>query len=156
MALANYVQHWINNNETPKQIKDIVGYCIRRENGKVFEGWDEETIESMVTYHGTKQTLITMYDEDGEIQGVLMWYNCNYEDGWDFVMDWEEDDLDGDTIFIAFLFASDTEALKKMTLKLIEKEPDVLTKKLVTLRYRNGAPTKVDMTTKYFNKILKR
>ena len=153
--LASYIRKWLEINGVPKKVKDIVGYCIRKENGKVFDDWDKDVITTMVAYHLAKDTISVVYEGD-EVVGVHMWYNCNYDDGWDFVMDWEEDDLDGDTIFIAFLFASDTEALKKMTLKLIEKEPDVLTKKLVTLRYRNGEPTKVDMTTKYFSKILKR
>jgi hypothetical protein len=36
MALANHVQKWLEINGTPKEVEDIVRYCISKENGKVF------------------------------------------------------------------------------------------------------------------------
>jgi hypothetical protein len=62
---------------------------------------------------------------------------------------------DGDAIFMAFLFASNTSAWKQMLLKFIELEPDCLIKKLLGVRLRKGSPTRVKYSTKIFTKILK-
>lgn len=154
MATASYVRKWLEINGTPVQVEKIVGYCIKKENGKVFDDWGEDIITTMVAYHMMKNTISVVYDGD-EVVGVHMWYNCNYEDGWEFIRDWEEDRKDGDAIFLAFLFAENRKVLKQLTLDLLAKEPDVLIKKLIGIRHRHGLPTKVDLSTKYFNKLLK-
>lgn len=154
MKLASFVSKWLDLNETPKKIKDIVGYCIRKENGEVFSGADENYVTTMVTYHIAKNTISVVYDGD-EVVGVHMWYNCNYDDGWEFVRDWTEDDPNGDAVFLAFLFSDNKNVLKQLTIDLINKEPSVLDKKLIGIRYKHGQPCKVDLSTKYFKKILK-
>jgi len=152
--LANAVQGYLNQNGTPEHVEKIVKYCIKKENGKVFDGWGENIITTMVTYHISKKTISVIYDKD-EVVGVHMWYNCNHEKGWDFIRDWEEDDPNGDAIFLAFLFAENRQILKELTLDLIEKEPNVLIKKLIGIRNRYGVPTKIDLSLKYLNKFLK-
>jgi len=153
--LANFVQGYIEKYGVPDEVKKITKYCREKENGKVFPQEEEATINTIIFYHITKNTIITVKDKDGNIIGVVMWYNCDYEDGWDFVLNWEEDKKDGDTVFIAFLFAENRKVLKELTANLIEKEPDVLTKKLIGIRQRRGIPTKIDLSVKYFNKLLK-
>jgi hypothetical protein len=153
--LANFVQGYIEKYGVPDEVKKITKYCREKENGKVFPQEEEATINTIIFYHITKNTIITVKDKDENIIGVVMWYNCDYEDGWDFVLNWEEDKKDGDTVFIAFLFAENRKVLKKLTADLIEKEPDVLTKKLIGIRQRRGIPTKIDLSVKYFNKLLK-
>jgi len=133
----------------------VVDYCIENENGKVFQDWDKETLRQLVAYHQAKGTLIVLSDKEQSIQGVFMWYNCDSDDRWSFVHNWEEDKPMGDAIFMAFLFASSLNAWKQLLLKFIEREPDCLTKKLLGVRLRRGEPTRVNYTTKLFTKILK-
>jgi hypothetical protein len=83
-----------------------------------------------------------------------MWYNCNEEDDWSFVQSWLPDQEDGDAIFMAFLYASNNEAFKRITANFILKCPEVTTKKLIGIRHRQGAPTRITYTPKLFNKIL--
>ena len=84
MALANHVRKWLEINGTPSEVKKIVDYCLRKENGKVFDDWGEDIITTMVTYHMFKKTISVIYDGE-EVVGVHMWYNCNYEDGWNLL-----------------------------------------------------------------------
>jgi hypothetical protein len=79
-----------------------------------------------------------------------MWYNCNYEDNWKFVEEWHLDDKNGDTVFLAFMWASNTKDFKRLIMNLIVNEPTVLSKKLTSLRTK----TKIDYSTKVFAKIL--
>jgi hypothetical protein len=148
----------LNSKEQPHftaYVDRIVDYCIENENGKVFEDWDKETLRQLVAYHQAKGTLIALADDEANIQGVFMWYNCDKDEQWSFVYNWNEDKKDGDAIFMAFLFASNTSAWKQMLLTFIEREPDCLTKKLLGVRHRQGKPTRVEYTTKLFAKILK-
>ena len=85
-----------------------------------------------------------------------MWYNCDYTDDWTFVENWEEDKKDGDTTWLAFLFGDSNEVMKELILDFIKKEPDVLTKKLVAIREKRNIPTRIDVSRKYFSKILKK
>ena len=151
--LANYVRKWIELKGIPKTVKDIVGYCIRKENGKVFDDWDKDVITTMVTYHMFKKTISVVYEDD-QVVGVHMWYNCNYDDGWDFIKNWEEDKKDGDTVFLAFLFADNKIVMKKLAIDLIEKEPSVLTKNLISIRQRHGGPERVEYSLKFLKKLL--
>jgi hypothetical protein len=151
---ASYVRKWIEINGIPKEVEKIVGYCIRKENGKVFDDWGEDIITTMVTYHMMKKTISVVYDGD-EVVGVHMCYNCNYDDGWDFIKNWEEDKPNGDTVFLAFLFADNKEAMRKLTIDLIEREPDVLTKNIISIRQRNGGPERVEYSLKFLKKLLK-
>jgi hypothetical protein len=108
----------------------------------------------MVAYHWAKKTLIVHTHEDGTIRGVFMWYNCNKDDGWDFINSWKSDREDGDSIFMAFLFAEDKDAFKDLTKDFINKCPEVLEKNKIGLRYRSGFPKKIIYTNKLFRKII--
>ena len=155
MSLASYVRKWLEINGTPKEVEKIVGYCIRKENGKVFYGMDKETITTMVTYHFFKKTISVIYEGE-EVVGVHMWYNCDYTDDLSFIESWEEDKENGDTIFMAFLFAESNDVMKKLIHDFMDKEPDMLTKKLVGQRMKGGDTKRVDISRKYFSKILKK
>lgn len=141
--------------EFASYVNKVTEYCIDNENGKVFDEWNEETIRQLVAYHLLKDTLVVMADEDHKVQGVFMWYNCNNDYTWDFVKEWKEDVKDGDSIFMAFLFASNSKAFKEMVLRFIMKEPDVLHKKLIGVRERNGCPVRVDYSQKLLARLLK-
>ncbi len=133
---------------------EVVQFCKDNENGKVFDGWEEELIRLMVAYHWAKKTLIVHQDELGGIKGVFMWYNCNEEDGWHFINKWHPDREDGDSIFLAFLFARDTPAFKELTLDFLNRCPEALEKKKLGLRYRSGFPKRVTYDNRLFKKIL--
>jgi len=155
--LLQSVQIALKNNEQKEaldHIDEIVKFCIKHENGKVFDGWDKDLIRLMVAYHWAKKTLIVHTQEDGTIRGVFMWYNCNKDDGWDFINSWESDREDGDSIFMAFLFAEDKDAFKDLTKDFINKCPEVLEKNKIGLRYRSGFPKKIIYSNKLFKKII--
>ena len=145
-------------NATQKEalvfIDKVVDFCIEKENAKVLEGWDRDTVRLLVSYNMAKGTFLCTESEDAEITGVLMWYNCNYDDKWDFLEGWYPDDKNGDTIFLAFMWSSNTKDFKKLIMNLIVTEPTVLSKKLTSLRTKKKQPTKIDYSTKVFAKIL--
>lgn len=137
-----------------QMVEDIVDFCIEHENGKVLEGWERETIRLLVAYHMAKETLLVSYDQDQKIDGVFMWYNCNSDDDWFMVYDWDADKPEGDAIFMAFVYAANNEAFKKLTANFMVKCPEAQTKKLLGIRYRQGSPKRVEYTPKLFQKIL--
>jgi len=152
--LANFVQGYIEKYGVPNEVQKITKYCIDRENGKVFRNETEETIQTIVFYHIAKKTIIVEKDEDNNVKGVLMWYNCDYDDGWDFICNWEEDKPEGDTILLAYFFADNIKYIKRGIEKLLQKEPNVLTKKLTGYRLRQFNPQKVDFSNRLFDKFL--
>ena len=152
--LANVVQGYIEKYGVPNEVQKITKYCIDRENGKVFRNETEETIQTIVFYHIAKNTIIVEKDEDNNVKGVFMWYNCDYDDGWDFICNWEEDKPEGDTILIAYFFADNIKYIKRGIEKLLQKEPNVLTKKLTGYRLRQFNPQKVDFPNRVFDKFL--
>ena len=83
-----------------------------------------------------------------------MWYNCNEDDGWDFINNWESDREDGDSIFLAFLFAEGKDAFKELTQDFLERCPEAMEKKKLGIRPRNGMPTRVTYDNRLFKKIL--
>jgi len=133
---------------------EIVDFCLEHENGKVFDGWDKELIRLMVAYHWAKKTIIVHYNDEDNIQGVFMWYNCNEDDEWEFINGWEADREDGDSIFLAFLFAKEKDSLKKMTKNFLARCPEVLEKNKISIRQKNGVPTRVNYDNRLFKKIL--
>lgn len=141
-----------NQPEAVQWIDSIVDFCIKHENGKVFDGWEREDVQLMVAYHIAKKTLIYVH-EDGEIKGVFMWYNCNHDDNWNFVQDWTPDRPDGDSVFLAFLFSESTPYFKELT-ELFLKSEDTADKRLLGIRYRNGFPKRVEYKPELFKKIL--
>lgn len=122
--------------------------------GEVLDNWEPESVRILIGYHMAKGTFICEQDADGEIEGVLMWYNCDNDDTWDMVHNWQMDKPNGDSVFMAFLYAKNNAAFKKVTLGIIAKEPNVLWKKLIGLRMKSGVATKMNYTTKLFSKIL--
>ena len=150
--LASYIRKWLEINGVPKKVKDIVGYCIRKENGKVFDDWDEGVITTMVAYHLAKDTISVIYEDD-EVVGVHMWYNCNYDDGWDFIKNWEQDRADGDTVFLAFLFADNRDVMQQLAIDLLQKNLDIENKKLISIRQRNGGPERVENPQNFLKKL---
>jgi hypothetical protein len=140
--------------EAIELIDKVVDFCIKHENGKVLDGWPRDLIQLLVAYHMAKDTILIDLEQDEEIKGVYMWYNCNEEDDWSFVQSWLPDQEDGGAIFMAFLYASNNEAFKRIAANFILKCPEVTTKKLIGIRHRQGAPTRITYTPKLFNKIL--
>jgi len=149
LALKNAEQ-----KEALDQVDEAVEFCIKHENGKVFEGWDKELIRLMVAYHWAKKTLIVHKNEDRTIRSILMWYNCDKGDGWNFINNWEPDKEDGDSIFMAFLFAEGKDSFKELTKDFINKCPEVLTKNKIGIRYRSGFPKRMIYSNKLFKKII--
>jgi len=150
LALQNATQ-----KEALVYIDKVVDFCIEKENGKVLDGWPRDLIQLLVAYHMAKDTFIAEQDAEGNILGVFMWYNCDEDDDWFFVQNWEADKEDGNSIFMAFLFAEDNQSFKKLTHNFITQCPEVMEKKLLGIRYRKGNPTRVVYSTALFNKILR-
>ena len=150
LALQNATQ-----KEALVYIDKVVDFCIEKENGKVLDGWPRDLIQLLVSYHMAKDTFIAEQDTEGNILGVFMWYNCDEEDDWFFVQNWESDKEGGNAIFMAFLFAEDNQTFKQMTHNFIIQCPEVMEKKLLGIRYRKGNPTRVVYSTALFNKILR-
>jgi len=142
-----------NQPEAVREIDRIVDFCITHENGKVFDGWDRGTVQLMVAYHIAKNTLIYIQQDD-EIKGVFMWYNCNNDDNWNFVYDWIPDRPDGDSVFLAFLFSESTPFFKELTELFLKTGVNIEGKRLFGIRHRNGFPKKVEYNQKLFKKIL--
>jgi hypothetical protein len=130
-------------------------WIIALENGKVLQGWDKDALRQLVAYHQAKGTLIVLSDDQANIQAVGMWYNCDENDDWSMIQNWSADAKNGNAVFMAFLYANSTSAFKQVILKFIEREPDILWKKLIGVRYRKGVPTRTEYTAKLFSKILK-
>lgn len=150
LALQNATQV-----EAIQLIEDVTDFCIAHENGKVFYNWDRDVIKLMVAYHLAKDTIGIVSEKDGSISGVHMWYNCNYDDDWNFVLQWEPDREDNDSIFMAFLFASSPKSFKKLTEAFIKEYNRQGPKKLIGIRQRGeGTPTRVEYKEKLFKKIL--
>ena len=149
---ASIVRDWLEINGVPKKVKDIVGYCIRKENGKVFDDWDKDVITTMVAYHLAKDTISVVYEGD-EVVGVHMWYNCNYDDGWNFIKNWEEDRDNADTVFLAFLFADNKDIMQKLAVDLLSKNKDISDKKIISIRQKNGHPERVEYPQKFLKKL---
>ena len=135
-------------------IDKVVDFCIAKENGKVLYGWPCDLIQLLVAYHMAKNTFIVEQDEDGKIIGVFMWYNCDEDDDWFFIQNWTPDREDGNAIFLAFIFAENNTAFKGITRQFIAMCPEFAEKKLISIRHRQGAPTRITYTPKLFNKIL--
>jgi hypothetical protein len=149
LALQNATQ-----DEAMRHIEEVVDFCIEHENGRVFDDWDRNTVKLMVAYHWAKDTLLVLRDDEGNVKGVFMWYHCNESDDWEFVANWEEDRENSDSIFLAFLFAADSESFKQLTRDFLSKCPEAKEKKLLGMRYRSGFPRRITYTYKLFKKIL--
>ena len=92
--LLQSVQLALQNAEQKEAIAfidKVVDFCIEKENGKVLDGWPRDLIQLLVAYHMAKDTFIAEQDAEGNILGVFMWYNCDEEDDWFFVQNWESD-----------------------------------------------------------------
>jgi hypothetical protein len=153
-GLVYYALNELNTNtQFAELVQDIVDYCRSKENGEVFDGWDDNVISHIIAYHLVKDTCILCMD-DGKITGVAMWYNCNSSDDWSFIEEWHPDDRCGDSVFIAFLFSESSQCLRRMCASLLIKEPSVLTKKIIGLRHRNGYPCRVEYRNSVFKKVL--
>jgi|TARA_Y100000114_G_scaffold104843_1_gene98080 hypothetical protein len=135
-------------------IDKVVDFCIEHENGKVLAGWPEELIRLLVGYHMAKDTLIVEQDEEGNITGVGMWYNCDENADWDFIKNWEPDNKNANGIFLGFLYANSTELFKKMTRKFLKLCPEAMHKKLIMMRHRSHVSKRVESNYRLFNKIL--
>ena len=83
-----------------------------------------------------------------------MWYNCNEDDGWEFINNWEDEREDGDSRFLAFLFAEGTDAVQQSPPDFVDTCPEVLTKNKNCVRYRSGFPKRVNYDNRLFKKIL--
>ena len=150
LALQNATQ-----KEALVYIDKVVDFCIEKENGKVLDGWPRDLIQLLVAYHMAKDTFIAEQDAEGNILGVFMWYNCDEDDDWFFIQNWTPDREDGNSIFMAFLFAKDSKSFKKLTRNFLARCPEVTQRKLLGIRQRRGAPTKVVYSIELFNRILR-
>jgi hypothetical protein len=136
-------------------IDKLVAFCIENENGKVFDEWEPETVRTMVAYHAAKNTLVAVVDKDGNPAAVIMYYVCNEADDWRFVTQWQPDRPDGDSIFLAFLFAANRRALGELAWQLIGHEPRILTHTLLGIRHkRHQGPQRVRYDLRLFHRLL--
>jgi hypothetical protein len=160
MELANPLAiHMAQAYEVDPDLRKIVdelhAYARSRENGEVFDTWDDYIVKQIIAYNIGKGTILYSRTEDtGEINGLAMWYHCNQTVDWDFVKRWHPDDPEGDAIFIAFLFSDGKDIFKRMTRNFLKYEPTALDKTILGLRRRNNTPTRVVYPRSLFTKIL--
>tara|TARA_R110002012_G_scaffold206399_1_gene376327 strand:+ start:175 stop:657 length:483 start_codon:yes stop_codon:yes gene_type:complete len=155
--LLQSVQIALQNAEQKEAIdfiNKVVDFCVEHENGEVLAGWPEELMQLLIGYHMAKDTFIVEQDEEGHIQGLGMWYNCDENADWSFIENWEPDNKDANGIFIGFLHANSTELFKKITRKFLEVCPEAMQKKIIMMRQRSRALKRVESNHKLFNKIL--
>lgn len=138
------------------RFREIADYCRAHENGRVLRNFiEQDMLEVLIAYHEAKGTLTVLRLPDGAICGVHMWYRCNSDWEFDDVVRWTPDDMEGDAIFMAFLYASERGALKEMVYDFLQKEPDALVKRLITSRFKGGSQQRIDRDVRYLHKILK-
>ena len=134
-------------------IDKLVDFCIANENGRVLPNWSRELIQLLVAYHMAKDTIIVEQDTNDEVEGLVMWYNCDEDADESLINQWEPDKKEGNAIFIGFLNAINTSAFKSMNRKFLALCPEAMHKKIIMMRHRLGVPTRVQSTHKLFTKI---
>lgn len=127
------------------------------ENGKVFFGFSEEAIKTILLDRFRAGRLCLHRGPDKRINGLFAWYRFNK--GWTFgdLTRWKDDDPNGDEIFLAYVFSDNKAVTKALTLKFIEREPDCLHLLLSGIRQKGPShvPTRVEYPQKFLTRLIK-
>ena len=155
---AGHVRAWLQKGEFPPQtawlFDRLYEFTTKNEkNAYVLEHFEPEVVKILIAWHYLKKTLI-YHTTDGEITGLFMWYRTNEKWSWEDILTWKADDPGGNCFFLAFLWG-EGEALRKITLELINRQPEVIRGKLFGCRERQDGPRIVEYDQRLFVKILK-
>ncbi len=154
---AGHVVGFLERQEIPAHLVELFDRLYdfiysSPENREVVHGFDPDVVRLLIAYHYLKGTLV-WHSTEGEIDGLLMWYRCQ-DWTWEDIISWRQDDPDGDSFFLAFLWAKPG-GMRDLCLQLIAKAPDVITHRIFGLREKKDGPTLIEWTTKILVRVLK-
>ena len=154
---AGHVRAWLKRGEFPAQtawlFEQLYTFTVKNEdNAYVLNHFDEEVVRILIAWHYLKKTLI-YHTTDGEVDGLFMWYRTTDKWTWDDILKWTPDDPTGKCFFLAFLWAEGP-ALRRMTLELIDRQPEVIRGRLFGCRERQDGPSIVEYDQRLLVKIL--
>jgi len=139
--------------QTAWLFEQLYAFTVKNEgNAYVLNHFDEEVVRILIAWHYLKKTLI-YHTTDGEVDGLFMWYRTNDKWTWDDILNWTPDDPTGKCFFLAFLWAEGP-ALRRMTLELIDRQPEVIRGRLFGCRERQDGPRIVEYDQRLLVKIL--
>ena len=154
---AGHVASWLKEGQFPPStaflLNQLYEFTIStEENAYVLEHFERDVIKTLIAYHYLKKTLI-YHTTEGEVDGLFMWYRCTRDWTWDDILKWTPDSKTGNCYFLAFLWARGP-ALRRMTLELIDRQPEVIRGKLFGCRERQDGPQIVEYDQRLLVKIL--
>jgi len=139
--------------QTAWLFEQLYTFTVKNEdNAYVLNHFDEEVVRILIAWHYLKKTLI-YHTTDGEVDGLFMWYRTNDKWTWDDILNWTPDDPTGKCFFLAFLWAEGP-ALRRMTVELIDRQPEVIRGRLFGCRERQDGPRIVEYDQRLLVKIL--
>ena len=141
--------------EAAIDLRDVYRYAVFAENGNVFAGVPGETMREIFANRAAAGRLIFHRDQQGDVDGLLVWYR--FKKGWsmDRVYNFDKDDEDGDEIFIKAAFSETPIARRWGIRAFLLKEPDVLWRRLRAHRKKGGKSKMVDVPQRTLARLLK-
>ena len=154
---AGHVAAWLQDGNVPPSTQwlfdQLYGFTTANENNAyVLDHFEPSVVKTLIAYHYLKKTLI-YHTSEGAVDGLLMWYRCNEQWDWDDIVEWTPDDPNGNCYFLAFVWAKGN-ALRRMTLELIDRQPEVIRGRLFGCRERHNGPRVVEYDQRLLVKIL--
>ena len=154
---AGHVAAWLQDGNVPPSTQwlfdQLYGFTTANENNAyVLDHFEPFVVKTLIAYHYLKKTLI-YHTSEGAVDGLLMWYRCNEKWDWDDIVEWTPDDPNGNCYFLAFVWAKGN-ALRRMTLELIDRQPEVIRGRLFGCRERHNGPRVVEYDQRLLVKIL--
>lgn len=154
---AGHVAKWLEEGDIPPSTGWLLDQLHEfttstEENEYVLEHFSPEVTKILIAYHYLKNTLI-YHTSEGKVDGLAMWYRCNEKWDWSDIVEWTPDDPQGNCFFLAFLWAQGA-ALRRMTLQLIDRQPEVIRSRLFGCRERDDGPKVVEYDQRLLVKIL--
>tara|TARA_B100000519_G_scaffold157989_1_gene139628 strand:+ start:26 stop:523 length:498 start_codon:yes stop_codon:yes gene_type:complete len=156
---AGHVAAWLEKGELPPSTQWLFDQLYEfttasEENAYVLDHFEPKVVRLLIACHYLKNTLI-YHTANGKIDGLVMWYRCNDQWDWDDIVNWTPDDPEGNCYFLAFLWAKGN-ALRRMTLELIDRQPEVIRGRLFGCRERQDGPRVVEYDQRLLVKILQK
>ena len=156
---AGHVAAWLEKGELPPSTQWLFDQLYEfttasEENAYVLDHFEPKVVRLLIACHYLKNTLI-YHTANGKIDGLVMWYRCNDQWDWDDIVNWTPDDPEGNCYFLAFLWAKGN-ALRRMTLELIDRQPEVIRGRFFGCRERQDGPRVVEYDQRLLVKILQK
>ena len=139
-------------------LEELYQYCLMADRGKVFLGWSEESMKTLIAHRLSKGRVVEHRNKGGELDGLGMWMRVEKDWNPEKLLEWPDDDEDGKEIFIGAIMADSPFVRRSLILRFLAKEPDALHLPLTALRQRGSSayPVKVPIPQKELATLLKR